>query len=52
MEFAKANYINNKSSLSKEDILNISLNKIFVRGKENKEKGRRKKEEECGVKAV
>jgi hypothetical protein len=51
----KTNRANDKSGLSKEDILTISLEKISMRGRENREKKRereKKKMGECGVKAV
>ena len=55
MESTKTDCINDKSGSSKEDILTISLEKISIRGRENREKKRervKKKMGECGVKAV
>jgi hypothetical protein len=49
VESTKTNRANNKSGLSKEDILTISLEKISMQGRENREK---KKIGGYGVKAV
>jgi hypothetical protein len=49
VEFTKTNYINNKSGSSKEDILMISLEKISVRGRENREKKREREEKNGGM---
>ena len=55
MEFTETDRANNKSGSSEEDILIISLEKISMRGRENREKKRereKKKIGRCGVKAV
>jgi hypothetical protein len=55
VESTKTNHVNNKSGLSKEDILIIFLEKISIRGRENREKKKereKKKIGEYGVKAV
>jgi hypothetical protein len=55
VESTKTNYANNKSGSSKEDILIISLEKISMRGRENREKKREREKKKIGgygVKAV
>jgi hypothetical protein len=49
VESTKTDYINDKSGLSKEDILTISLEKISVRGRENREKKREREEKNGGI---
>jgi hypothetical protein len=55
VESTETNYTNNKSGLSKEDILTISLEKISIRDRENREKKREREKKKMGgygVKAV
>jgi hypothetical protein len=55
VESTETNRANDKSGSSEEDILIISLEKISMRGRENKEKKRdreKKKMGGCGIKAV
>ena len=55
MESTETDYVNDKSSSSKEDILTISLEKISIQGRENREKKREREKKKiggCGVKAV
>jgi hypothetical protein len=49
VESTKTDYTNNESGLSKEDILIISLEKISIRGRENREKKREREEKNGGV---
>jgi hypothetical protein len=55
VESTKTDRVNNESGSSKEDILTISLEKISMRGRENREKKREREKKKmggCGVKAV
>jgi hypothetical protein len=55
VESTKTNYANNESGSSKEDILIISLEKISMRDRENREKKREREKKKiggCGIKAV
>jgi hypothetical protein len=55
VESTKTDRVNDKSGSSKEDILIISLEKISMRGRENREKKREREKKKmggCGVKAV
>ena len=49
MESTETDYINNKSGSNKEDILIISLEKISIRGRENREKKREREEKNGGM---
>jgi hypothetical protein len=55
VESTKTDRANDESGSSKEDILTISLEKISMRGRENREKKREREKKKmggCGVKAV
>ena len=55
MESTETNRANDESGSSEEDILTISLEKISVRGRENREKKREREKKKMGgygVKAV
>jgi hypothetical protein len=55
VESTETDYVNDKSGSSKEDILTISLEKISIRGRENREKKREREKKKMGgygVKAV
>jgi hypothetical protein len=54
VESTETDRANDESGSSEEDILTISLEKISMRGRENREKREREKKKMggCGVKAV
>ena len=49
MESTETDRTNDKSGSSKEDILTISLEKISMRGRENREKKREREEKNGGI---
>jgi hypothetical protein len=55
VESTETDRANDESGSSEEDILTISLEKISMRGRENREKKREREKKKmggCGVKAV